>query len=109
MKKEYDFENSERRKYIVIDWAFNILIVILVILAALGLLFCIIDFNIPAELGVLLYLGLLIGGSYIYLSHKDAERFWNRKAVERHLKEPKFDYLSDEQIHEIILEINHLL
>ena len=109
MKKEYDFEKGETRKYIFIDWAFNTLNVILVILAAFGLLFCIIDFDIPAELGALLYLGLLIGGAYIYVHHKDSERYFNRKAVERHLKKPKFKYLSDEQIQEIIQEINYLL
>ncbi len=108
MKKEYDFEKAERKKHIIVECAFNILLVILGILAALGLLFCILEFDIPAELGVLLYLGLLIGGGYVYLLHKNAESFFNRKAVERHLKESKFDYLTDEQIHEIILEISHL-
>lgn len=109
MKKEYDFEKAERRKYIVIDWAFNAFIVILISLALLGLLFCIKEFNISAELGGLLYVALLIGGACVIQFHKEADWFWNRKAIERHLKQPKFEYLSDEQRNEIISEINHIL
>lgn len=108
MKKKYDYENEQRKKLAFIDFGFNLLLTILVIFIFLGIFFFMKEFNMH-KYTALPVLGLLMGGAYIYVHHKDSERYFNRKAVERHLKKPKFKYLSDEQIQEIILEINYLL
>lgn len=108
MKKNYDFDKEQRKKLAIIDFEFNVLLTILIILIFLGIFFFMKEFNIH-KYTALPVLGLLMSGAYIYVHHKDSERYFNRKAVERHLKKPKFKYLSDEQIQEIILEINYLL
>ena len=109
MKKEYDFERSERIKNFAVDCAYNILMIIIALFTAFGAARCIIDFDIPTKQGSIILLVAFVGGCCIYQFHKEVECYRKTKTIERHLKEPKFKDLTNEQIREIIMEIKYLL
>ena len=99
MKKEYDYEKTQERKYKVNDWFFNTFLIILALLIIGGLILLLGKYAGYAAIA------LLIVGARLYVVHHDSERHFQIKHTERMLRKPKFKYLSDEQIQEIINEI----